>query len=250
MSQPPTVDRELDVFRSGCTLAINKWRIPVKIHPMAGLGKPQYHNERDRRLVGDEYDRLIAAAYADDRECAIEARVQELLATTHPEKSATKHQRAKLLAVVRKDAENSYQHVAWYQTFIEFQLMAGPRGGETLNLKWSHVNLEEQTAFLPETKNGNSRTLPLRANLVALLRDLPRLGESDTSFSSACPSFARRGHASAQQRIFLLKETTHSISMTCGMRQFRVSPKQEATHRVVLLSWTCRRSAGTGTSAF
>jgi integrase len=191
VAQPPTVDRELDVFRSVCTLAINKWRIPVKIHPMAGLGSPQYHNERDRRLVGDEYDRLIAAAYADDRECAIEARVQELLATTHPEKSATKYQRAKLLAAVRKEAENSYQHVAWYQTFIEFQLMAGPRRGETLNLKWSHVNLDEQTAFFPETKNGHSRSLPLRADLVAMLRDLPRESESDNLFQFSVPQLRK-----------------------------------------------------------
>ena len=33
---------------------------------------------------------------------------------------------------------------------------------------------EYATAFIPETKNGRSRKLPLRSNLVELLRDLPR----------------------------------------------------------------------------
>lgn len=182
VSQPSTVDRELDVFRLVCTVAINTWRIPVQIHPMAGLRSPRYYNERDRRLVGDEYDRLMAAAVAHDRERAVEARMHELLISQGATASPTKYQRLKMLAQVRLEAEQCFEHVAWYETFIEFQLMAGARRSETLSLRWRHVNLDAQTAFLPETKNGRSRTMPLRADLVALLRALPRGGDDDLVF--------------------------------------------------------------------
>lgn len=52
--------------------------------------------------------------------------------------------------------------------------MTGARRSETLTLTWSNVDLEEKTAFLPETKNGRSRNLPLRSALIHMLRQLPR----------------------------------------------------------------------------
>lgn len=55
--------------------------------------------------------------------------------------------------------------------------MTGARRGETLSLTWANVDLDEQTAFLPETKNGRSRKLSLRMALVRLLQGLPRDGD-------------------------------------------------------------------------
>lgn len=56
------------------------------------------------------------------------------------------------------------------------QLMTGARRSETLTLTWSNVNLDAQTAYLPETKNGRARKLPLRLDLVEMLHQLPRNG--------------------------------------------------------------------------
>ena len=44
---------------------------------------------------------------------------------------------------------------------IHFAIATGMRRGEILSLMWSNVN--EHTAYLPLTKNGESRTVPLRA---------------------------------------------------------------------------------------
>ena len=47
------------------------------------------------------------------------------------------------------------------------------RRGELLGLLWDNVDLERRTAFLPVTKNGESRGVPLSSRAVAVLRGLP-----------------------------------------------------------------------------
>ena len=48
------------------------------------------------------------------------------------------------------------------------------RRSEILGLRWENIDLIRQTAFLPDTKNGTSRTVPLSAAAVEVLRSLPR----------------------------------------------------------------------------
>ena len=60
------------------------------------------------------------------------------------------------------------------ETFVNFMLMTGARRSEALSLTWDDVDLENQSAYLAETKNGRLRKLPLRSALIRLLRALPR----------------------------------------------------------------------------
>ena len=46
------------------------------------------------------------------------------------------------------------------------------RAGEICSLSWDSVNFEKRTAFLPMTKNGTSRTVPLTKNAIAILERL------------------------------------------------------------------------------
>ncbi len=48
------------------------------------------------------------------------------------------------------------------------------RQGEIVGLRWRHVNMARRTALLPDTKNGESRTVPLSSVAVDLLKALPR----------------------------------------------------------------------------
>lgn len=48
----------------------------------------------------------------------------------------------------------------------------GMRRGEMLNLTWENVDLERKTAFLPLTKNGTARTVPLSPEAIAVLKNL------------------------------------------------------------------------------
>jgi integrase len=178
-----TVDRELDLFTAVCNTAINRWRIPCDKSPMDGVRRPTYFNERDRRLVGDEEARLLAAARMEDRVKSIDRRLEQLMQEERSDanEAATTYRRKKIVKAAREqyqdEAQQTHTHVALLETLIQFLLMTGARRSEALKLKWSQVDLEVQTALLPETKNGRARKLPLRMTLVQMLRALPRTSD-------------------------------------------------------------------------
>lgn len=180
---PATVDREIDIFSAVCNIAIDTWRIHVAKNPMDGVRRPRYYNERDRRLKGDEEERILGAARAEDREQSISLRLEQLMAAERQEANgaSTVYRRKQVIKSARQlylqEAEDTYEHIPLLETFVHFQLMTGARRSETLTLTWSNVDLETQTAYLPETKNGRARKLALRSDLVRMLRQLPRRGE-------------------------------------------------------------------------
>ena len=179
----PTVDREVDLFSATCRMAIDTWRIPVAKSPMDGIQRPKYFNERDRRLKGDEETRLLNAAYEEDARQSIERRLEDLMyaeraaskdaATTYRRKTIIKGARVQYLT----QAEESYAHTPWMEAFVQFQLMTGARRSETTSLTWDNIDFTQQTAFIPESKNGRPRKLALRKDVIALLQQLPRDGE-------------------------------------------------------------------------
>jgi integrase len=178
--EPATVDREVDIFSAVCTLAIKTWRIEVARSPMDGVKRPRYYNERDRRLKPGEEDRLLDAARDEDRRRSIARRLEELMtdARTDAELAHTVREQKAIIAAARArflpEAEATYTHVPLVETLVQFQLMTAARRGETLSARWSDVDLDGRTVFLPETKNGRPRKLPVRAELAALLDSLPR----------------------------------------------------------------------------
>lgn len=80
-------------------------------------------------------------------------------------------------------AEEEYQLLAalaptgrrnpWLRPMAILNLETAMRRGELLSLRWSNIDLENQTAFLPMTKHGTARTVPLSRKAVHLLRELP-----------------------------------------------------------------------------
>lgn len=130
---PATVDREIDVLSQVLNYAAQVWKISPSENPLDGLQRPKYFNERDRRLRGDEEDRLLAAARED---------------------------------------ENPY-----IEPLIIVALATAMRRSELLALRWDNIDFEQRSAFLPETKNGRSRSVPLPMQAVVVLQALPRSGE-------------------------------------------------------------------------
>jgi integrase len=178
--EPGTVDREVDIFSRVCSMAIDSWRIPIAMSPMHGVNRPAYFNERDRRVREDEEAILMAHALEEDHQRSIQLRLEELMsdvratAALAPSLYAKKNIIKEALATLTSVAESTYELVPLLATFIQFQLQTGARRGETLSLTWENLDLERQTAFLPETKNGRPRKLSLRQGLVSLLQQLPR----------------------------------------------------------------------------
>ena len=181
---PDTVDREVDLFSAVCHMAIDSWRIPVAKSPMDGVRRPKYFNERDRRLKGNEEERLLNAAYDEDAQAAIKSRLEELMGAEREQSAAARssYQRKAIVKTARErhlaEAETTYTHVPWTEAFIQFQLMTGARISETLSIRRVDVDFDDQTAFITETKNGRPRELALREDLIKLLRQLPDTSEA------------------------------------------------------------------------
>ena len=62
----------------------------------------------------------------------------------------------------------------WMLPLVKLALETAMRRGEIMALRWERINLAEQTAFIPLTKNGEARTVPLSLAAIKILRSLPR----------------------------------------------------------------------------
>ena len=60
------------------------------------------------------------------------------------------------------------------QPIVVIAIETAMRRGEILGLRWEHVDLDQQTVFLPITKNGKSRYVPLSKRAVETLRTIER----------------------------------------------------------------------------
>lgn len=62
----------------------------------------------------------------------------------------------------------------WVKPIVQLALETAMRRGELLSLRWTNIDLAHRIAFLPTTKNGESRTVPLSSEAVTVLQSLPR----------------------------------------------------------------------------
>ena len=62
----------------------------------------------------------------------------------------------------------------WLLPVVQLALETAMRQGELIRLRWEHIDLNRRTAHLPDTKNGESRTVPLSTTAIRVLRALPR----------------------------------------------------------------------------
>jgi len=56
---------------------------------------------------------------------------------------------------------------------ILFAVATGMRRGETLSLRWDHIDRERRSLLVPHAKNGYSRTLPLTKAAAEVLEIVP-----------------------------------------------------------------------------
>ena len=48
------------------------------------------------------------------------------------------------------------------------------RFGELVGVQWKHVDLDKRTIYLPDSKNGEARTVPMSTRAVTAIQILPR----------------------------------------------------------------------------
>ena len=133
-----TVNREIDVLSAAINHARREWGIHIE-NPVPLVRRPEKAKARDRRFTDEEMVYLLAALTGGER-----------LAD----------------GTFSKGARNP-----WLQPLVELAVETAMRRGELLALRWECVNLARQTAFLPDTKNGDSRMVPLSRKAVAILQE-------------------------------------------------------------------------------
>ncbi|WP_203583123.1 site-specific integrase [Ruegeria sp. PrR005] len=91
---------------------------------------------------------------------------------------------------------------------LTLALATGMRRGELLSMQWKHVDLERRTVFLPQTKNGRARTVPLSPKAVTVLMNLPR---SDVRCVPLSGNSVRLAFGRLRQRAGAVDLTFHDI---------------------------------------
>jgi integrase len=135
-----TVNREIDVLSTVFNHAYNEWGIKVE-NPVRHVKRPTKARARDRRLSQEEERYLLAALTGGERQDD---------------------------GTFSKGARNP-----WLLPLVRLALETAMRRGELLSLQWENVDLERRTAHLPDTKNGDARTVPLSLRAIAILQALP-----------------------------------------------------------------------------
>lgn len=156
--KPSSVNRELNLI-SHCLTHARRWRWMAH-NPMQDLQRPKNPPHRERLISTDEIKTFLAAAgYTEDAPVV-----------TQRHKVAI----AFLLAI---------------ETAM--------RAGELCSLLPEHLEYDTRTAFLPETKNGHPRRVPLSREAVRLFKRLPEteglvIGMSSGTLSSHFKAVLRK----------------------------------------------------------
>jgi integrase len=61
----------------------------------------------------------------------------------------------------------------YVHSFVVLAIETGMRFGELAGVQWKHVDLDKRTIYLPDTKNGHARTVPLSTRAVTAIQILP-----------------------------------------------------------------------------
>ncbi len=72
-----------------------------------------------------------------------------------------------IIRVATDHARNSY-----IIPIIIFALETGMRRGEILSIKWQHIGFDSRSLLIPDTKNGQSRIIPLTPKAIQILQTL------------------------------------------------------------------------------
>ena len=122
-----SVRLELALLSHLYTIAIKEWGMGLVVNPLSNIRKPKPAKGRDRRLVGNEEERLLDACES-----------------------------------------HSNPMVAWV---VKLAMYTAMRHSEIINLTREQVNLAKKSIYLADTKNGDSRTVPLTNKACEVIQD-------------------------------------------------------------------------------
>lgn len=102
---------------------------------------------------------------------------------------------------------------------VQLALETAMRQGELIRLRWEHIDLNRRTAHLPDTKNGEARTVPLSTTAAEVLRALPRSLHGDV-FPGLTTEAIKRSYIRAVRRADIENLRFHDLRHEATTRLF------------------------------
>lgn len=152
--------------------------------PLANISPEPFARYRDSRLrsVGPDVVRrelgVLQHVFSIAlKEWAVPLKQNPLALVRKPKASRPRDRRlsSKELSALLEALRGSQN--PWLRPVVLFALETGMRRGEIIAATWADLSAEQRILFLPETKNGHPRQVPLSKAAVAILRGLPRNGK-------------------------------------------------------------------------
>lgn len=193
--QPASVHREMTLLASVIEIARREWGW-LKDSPLKDVKKPTKPPHRDRLISGDEVERLISAlGYYEG--LPIETKQQQIAIA-----------------------------------FL-FALETAMRAGEIVELTWDRVNLQKRFVSLAETKNGDSRNVPLSNRAAELLQKLQGLDKQRvfTVDSGSLSTLFRRARDNAKIEDLHFHDTRHQAITTLAKKLTVIQLARMVGHR-------------------
>jgi integrase len=107
----------------------------------------------------------------------------------------------------------------WLLPIVQLAIETAMRRGELLSLRWNHIDLRRRTAHLPDTKNGESRTVPLSTTAASVLEVLPR-GVRGEVFPGVTAAAVKLAYIRAVRRARIDNLTFHDLRHEATTRFF------------------------------
>ena len=138
---PSTWNKYLSLISVVIDTARRDWGIYLPNNPVHSGVRDKEPRPRDRTLVDDEYERLLQAC---DQ-----------------------------MKQVRFRRGDTAIHL-YLKSMIIFSVETAIRQGELLAMRYDQFNFDKRTLYIPETKNGEPRTIPLSTKAIKVIQSVPR----------------------------------------------------------------------------
>ena len=137
----------------------------------------KFRDERLRSVSGTtvlkDLSLLSHAITTAMREWGFPLAVNPVKQITKPKPNAPRDRRLEEGEEQRLLAACSEARNPYFKALVVVAIETAMRRGEMLGLQRQHINFEAQTAFLPDTKNGFSRTIPLSNRAILEFMNIP-----------------------------------------------------------------------------
>lgn len=138
--KPATIRHDLEVISNLFNIARIEWGMDGLANPIEGIRLPSIRNARNRVFYSGEEGQLLAAI-----------------------EPAPRNESGQWGKSCRSD---------YMKPLVQLALETAMRRGELLSLRWENINIDDRFAFLPMTKNGDPRSIPLSSAASELLSSL------------------------------------------------------------------------------